>query len=59
MAASNNEDARYSKRPLCPHSNILEECAQCDSDFQQEVDSTILDQAPEEFVVFFPNTLEN
>ncbi len=45
------------KRPLCPHSNILEECSQCDSDFQQEVDSTMLDQIPDDVVVSFPHTL--
>ncbi len=34
------------KQAKCSHGNVLEHCAQCDSDFQQEVDSSVLNQIP-------------
>ncbi len=59
MAEEANEDGRYSNKPLCVHSNILEECPHCDFDFRQEVDSTILDSVSEDDLLgFFSDTLD-
>jgi hypothetical protein len=40
------EDFAVRKCPRCPHGNVYEECPQCDSDARLGVDSSVLDQVP-------------